>query len=193
MNLVRDIVSVVGRALRPARAGTARLVAARLAVRPPRSMRVTSQDFEGEGPLPERCTAGGDNATPSLAWEGVPPIAREMVIVCEDADAPLGRPFVHWIAYRIPPELGELAAGLPAANAVLGGPGIKQGINGRRRIGYDGPAPPRGHGKHRYYFQVFALREPIEFGEPPDREALFERLRDNVVGYGEIVGTYESS
>jgi Raf kinase inhibitor-like YbhB/YbcL family protein len=190
MSLLRDIASAVGHALRPTRAGTHSLLAARLHVSDFPWISVSSGDFAPGGPIPPRCTADGDNMSPSLAWE-LMPSARELVIVCEDPDAPLAKPFVHWVVYRIRPSVSEIDAGLPATWAVEEGVGIKQGRNGRSRCAYDGPSPPLGHGLHHYHFQVFALREPLELAAPPDRDELALLLKGKIVGFGEIVGTYE--
>jgi Raf kinase inhibitor-like YbhB/YbcL family protein len=190
MSLLRDIASAVGHALRPTRAGTETLLAARLLVSDFPWINVSSADFAPGGPIPPRCTPDGDNMSPSLAWELLPS-ARELVIICEDPDAPLPKPFVHWVVYRIRPSVTEIAAGLPATWAVEEGVGLKQGRNSRSRCAYDGPSPPIGHGLHHYHFQVFALREPLELAAPPDRDDLASLMKGKIVGFGEIVGTYE--
>jgi hypothetical protein len=156
-------------------------------------MSISSPDFVQGGPMPQRCTADGDNVSPALSWGSVPATARELVLVCEDADAPLPKPFVHWIVYRIPPTTTELPAGLPETWAVVEGAGMKQGVNGKRRCAFDGPSPPIGHGVHHYHFQLFALRKQLELANPPDRNELYSLLHDDIVAFGETIGTYERS
>ena len=53
------------------------------------------------------CSAGervGENISAPLTWSGVPPKTVELAIILENPDAPLPRPFVHMIAYRIAPD-----------------------------------------------------------------------------------------
>jgi phosphatidylethanolamine-binding protein (PEBP) family uncharacterized protein len=55
------------------------------------------------------------------------------------------------------------------------------------------PDPPRGHGAHRYVFQVFALDRQPQFDSPPGRTALLDCIRDHVVAKGLLIGTYARS
>lgn len=191
MSVLRDLVSGIGRALHPVRAGEDRLLRTRLRTSDYPWMSVTSADFINGGPLPQRCTADGENVSPALSWSSVPATALELVLVCEDSDAPLPKPFVHWIVYRIKPTATELPSGLPVTWAVVEGDGMKHGVNGKKRCAYDGPSPPIGHGVHHYHFQLFALRKPLELANPPDRNELAALLHDNIVAFGETTGTYE--
>ncbi len=47
--------------------------------------------------------------------------------------------------------------------------------------GYNGPAPPPGHGVHHYYFWVYALDEDLELPPNLDRQALFAQIEDHVI------------
>jgi|SRR5258708_607643 len=61
----------------------------------------------------------GENISPPLSWSGVPAATAELAILMEDPDAPLPRPFVHMITYRISPDksgLAERARGSDGAN-----------------------------------------------------------------------------
>jgi hypothetical protein len=42
---------------------------------------------------------------------------------------------------------------------------------------------------HHYHFQLFAVDRAL--GAPGDRDRLLQALRDHVVGWGELVGTYQ--
>jgi len=191
MSSLRDLVSGIENVLVPLRSGTERLLGARLRTSDFPWLGISSRDFVHGGAIPVRCTADGDDASPDLRWHAVPAKATELILVCEDADSPTPKPFVHWVVYRIPPSLRELPTGLPATWAVVEGQGLKQRLNGRKRCAYDAPSPPPGHGVHRYHFQLFALREPYAGSAPPTRDDLVKVLHDNVVGFGETVGLYE--
>ncbi|MEV0966791.1 MULTISPECIES: YbhB/YbcL family Raf kinase inhibitor-like protein [unclassified Streptomyces] len=117
--------------------------------------------------------AGGRNLSPALAWTGTPQGTAQLLLVVEDPDAPTSRPFVHCLAL-ISPARQELAAGALDADAAAEGVRVLRSGMGR---GYLGPQPPKGHGEHRYAFQLFALRTPvISVPGRPDLEA--SRPRD---------------
>lgn len=150
---------------------------------------VESDSFARHGRIPD-AYAGPHGRSPAVRWSGVPSDTREVVIICEDPDAPMPEPFVHWVVTGIPPDVTELPEGLPATGAPLDN-GVQQGRNSAGSEGYYGPAPPRGHGAHHYHFQVFALDARVDVAAPIERDRLVEAMRDHVIGVGEVVGTYE--
>ena len=103
-------------------------------------MKLTSGAFPDQGAIPVGFTCDGDDLSPSLDWSDVPDGTAELVLICEDPDAP-GGTFVHWILWGIPPGTAGLAEGAVP-------PGTHQGRNGFGSVGYRGPCPPRGHGPH---------------------------------------------
>ena len=46
-------------------------------------------------------------------WSGVPAGTHEFILICEDPDAPMPKPFVHWILHRLPPDITSLPEGVP--------------------------------------------------------------------------------
>ncbi|HTR91278.1 MAG TPA: hypothetical protein VMI73_06025 [Trebonia sp.] len=54
--------------------------------------------------------AGGREVSPPLSWSAAPEGTAELLLVMEDPDAPMGKPFVHCVA-RIGPALQALPAG----------------------------------------------------------------------------------
>jgi Raf kinase inhibitor-like YbhB/YbcL family protein len=175
------------KALQPARAGERVLAEARQ--KAPTDLHVTSPAFGRGRPIPSKySSAEGQNASPPLAWTGVPAAARELALICEDPDVQSLSPFVHWLVYRISPLLHELPEALPPE----GGPGgVVQGQNSLHKDGYLGPVPPRGRGMHHYHFQLFALDAPLEVGLHAERDAIVEAMERHVLAMGELVGTYE--
>ncbi|MDP9096084.1 MAG: YbhB/YbcL family Raf kinase inhibitor-like protein, partial [Pseudomonadota bacterium] len=59
--------------------------------------------------------------------------------------------------------------------------------------GWTPPAPPPGHGPHRYAFQVFALDDRPLFRHPPHRGRLMRAIREHILAQGCIVGTYANA
>lgn len=152
---------------------------------------VTCPVQEAGGRLPDRYSAYHDNVSPPLQWTSVPD-AEAWAIVVEDPDAPQETPFVHWMIWNIRGETRTLPEDLGDAPELITPQDAIQGRNGHGGHGWFGPRPPAGHGVHRYYFQVFALSEPIEMGPETTLDELRNALKARTVAKGEMVATYEA-
>jgi phosphatidylethanolamine-binding protein (PEBP) family uncharacterized protein len=69
-----------------------------------------------------------------------------------------------------------------------GGPLI--GKNSFMKIGWLPPDPPRGHGPHRYAFQLFALDKILPLTDHPGRNALLAAMRGHILARGVMIGMY---
>jgi Raf kinase inhibitor-like YbhB/YbcL family protein len=186
------IESILGRVLRGVRAGEKGLAwnDRRVAEAKP-SIALSSAAFENGGRMPERFAGKGvgANISPPLSWENVPDGTVELVLIVEDPDAPLPRPFVHLIAAGIDPEAsgvqeGAFSKGLPRA-------GIRLGRNGLGKTEYAGPRPLQRHGPHRYVFQLLALNAKTSVDGPLSKSELIGRLEGSVIGRGRLDGVFE--
>ena len=151
---------------------------------------VSSPSFNGI--MSERLSADGEGLSPALSWTGTPANTRSMVVLAQDVDVPAPRPLTHLILYGIDPSLDHLAEGEVPLR--LRGPsprGYCSGRNGIGRTGWLPPSPLPGHGAHRYAFQVFALDTELRFAIPPGRAALVRAMAGHVLGFGQVIGTYE--
>lgn len=155
-------------------------------------MRITSSAFENGDPIPDVYTCEGDDTSPDLSFEDVPDDARSLALIVDDPDAP-NKVWVHWLAWNMPADIGELPADVPKSNVVEALEGIRQGKTDFDRVGYGGPCPPPGHGTHHYRFTLYALDEHIELEGGTKRDALEERLEGHVLAEATLVGTYERS
>ncbi|MEX2114344.1 MAG: YbhB/YbcL family Raf kinase inhibitor-like protein [Pirellulales bacterium] len=160
---------------------------------PKMTISLTSPAIENGKPIPKRYTADGDDVSPPLAWGDLPAGTRELVVICDDPDAPTPQPWVHWLIYKIPPD----AKGLPEDVAIderLDTPaGALQGKLSWRSgqtIGYRGPAPPPGK-VHHYQFRVYALDKPLDVEPGLEKSALVEAMTGHILGEGLLVGTYQ--
>jgi Raf kinase inhibitor-like YbhB/YbcL family protein len=147
---------------------------------------VSSPAFRAGGAIPAKYAADNGNVSPPLQWSGAPGTVVEYVLIVEDPDAPMPRPFVHWIAFRIPP--GATALPEDAGNTAL----VSQGNNGTGNTGYFGPKPPPGK-PHRYFFQLFALDAPLGAKDGATRDEVVKAMNGKVVGAGNLVGTYQTT
>jgi Raf kinase inhibitor-like YbhB/YbcL family protein len=153
---------------------------------PDGGIQVASRSFADGTHIPE-AFAGEAGRSPELHFSGVPAGTRELVLLCEDPDAPTPQPFVHWLVYNLPPEVDHIGenAPLPAR--------AREGVNSTGGRHYFGPAPPAGHGAHHYHFQLFALDTTLNLGGQVDRDRIIAAMHDHVLGFGETVGTYQRS
>jgi Raf kinase inhibitor-like YbhB/YbcL family protein len=146
------------------------------------NLRINSPAFDSHRRIPERHTGDGDDTSPALEWSGVPEGTRSFAVIMHDPDAPLVDGFTHWVAYNIPGD----ATGIPE-----GGRDHVEGTNSLGNSGYNGPAPPPGHGPHHYYFWVYALDTDLDLEPGLDRRALIDQIEDHVIEQARVIGTYE--
>ncbi len=137
---------------------------------PAPSFRVASDEvFDGkEMPRPTVSEgSGGQNQSPQLSWYGFPEETQSFVLTMYDPDAPTPSGFWHWAIKDIPVSVTELPAGAGSAgdDALPGGARHLPNDLGHRA--YDGPAPPPGHGAHRYFIAVHAV-DVESLGLPDD-------------------------
>jgi Raf kinase inhibitor-like YbhB/YbcL family protein len=180
----------IGRALRSRRAGEERLVWHHPAIAAaPISLELTSASIAQDQtiPLAHAGKGVGDNVSPALRWGELPRGTRELLLIVEDADAPLPRPFVHAIA-GITPELSQLPEGALNPDVT---PGIWLGLNSFGRAAYAGPRALPAHGPHRYSFQMFALDRKLEFDQAPRLKEVLSRLDGAVLARGRLDGIFE--
>ena len=156
----------------------------------PVTIRVTSAAFEYGGPLPIRCTDDGAGVSPPLAWTNIPANTGALVLLIEDTDSPTPQPLVHTVAWDLPGQDGGLPeGGLPSTTSPGGN--IAMGRNSFFKAQYLAPDPPPGHGPHRYYVQLFAVREPLELDGHPELHTVVNAMTGRVTARGLLIGTYE--
>ena len=69
---------------------------------------------------------------------------------------------------------------------------FKQAINDFRRLGYGGPCPPRGHGRHRYHFRLLALSvDHLSLGAKSSCREVEREARRHVIAEATLVGIYQ--
>ena len=176
----------LGEALKDVRPGTTALTCAQPALaKLPDKMELWIDGMEGAA-LPPRCTADGPGLSPELHWSGVPEGTAELLLLVEDADAPMPKPLVHLIAYAIPPEVAEVPEGSftkPSTRAT--------GRNSYLKAGWLPPDPPTGHGAHRYVFQLYALGSLSMLSGTPGRAEVAAALEEKATARGLLLATYE--
>jgi Raf kinase inhibitor-like YbhB/YbcL family protein len=152
---------------------------------------LTSPAFASGSAIPARYTCDGADRSPPLSWVAPPRGTRRFALLVDDPDAPdpaaPRRVWVHWIRYNLPATLSELAEG--AGNRAPD-EGARECLTDAGSLGYHGPCPPIG--RHRYFFHLFALSQPLEdLGEDARRADLERAMTGLVVGTAVLMGTYQ--
>jgi Raf kinase inhibitor-like YbhB/YbcL family protein len=146
------------------------------------AMKISSPAFVHNTMIPRKYTCQGDDVSPPLILESVPPSAKSLVLVVDDPDAPMGT-WDHWIIWNIP-VIKEIREGTAPMGAI-------QGVNSWGNNGYGGPCPPRG--VHRYVFKVYALDITLDLDAGSDKHVVEHAMEGHVLAKTELVGLYKKT
>lgn len=141
-----------------------------------------STAFSDQDLIPRRHTKDGEDLSPPLTWSGIPDGTAELVLLCEDPDAPSGT-FLHWLVTGIDPDSRGVGEGhTPPAGS--------PGTNGFGHKGWGGPRPPHGDKPHRYVFRLYALPGSVTLPDGADAEAVHRAVDHRKLAAGTLVGRY---
>jgi Raf kinase inhibitor-like YbhB/YbcL family protein len=150
-------------------------------------MQLTSTAFSEGAAIPAKYAYDARNVSPPLKWSGVPAGAKNLALIVDDPDAPVGT-WVHWVLYDLAPTVTELPEDLPKSQSVAGG--AKQGLNDFKRLGYGGPCPPPGK-PHRYFFKLYALDAALDLKPGLTKKDLERAMEKHIVAQAQLMGTYQ--
>ena len=147
---------------------------------------VSSPACAASGVIPDRYTCAGEDASPPLAWRGVPRGTKTLALVVDDPDAPSGT-FTHWIVYNISRD----SSGLPENSPDVPQLAVKysQAINDFGHLGYNGPCPPPGT-PHHYHFKLYALAATLDLPRDAKAKQLAVAMRGQILAVGEMIATF---
>ncbi|NEU79941.1 YbhB/YbcL family Raf kinase inhibitor-like protein [Nostoc sp. UIC 10630] len=148
-----------------------------------KDLQIHSPAFTSLERIPKQYTSDGKNISPPLEWSGLPAGTQQLALICHDPDAPLPQGFTHWLIYGIGPTINQIAEGDASK--------FTEGMNSSNQPGYTGPAPPKGHGLHHYYFWLYALDAKLDLKPNINREELLNAIADHVIEQARLVGLYE--
>jgi Raf kinase inhibitor-like YbhB/YbcL family protein len=141
-----------------------------------------SSAFNDHTLIPDRFSYEGGNVSPPLEWGEIPDGTKELVLLCEDPDAPRGT-FTHWVVTNISPDATSVAEGALPDRAT-------PGRNGFGQRGWGGPRPPVGDKPHRYFFRLYAADKPLGLGEGATAEKVHAALEGHTLARGTVVGLF---
>jgi Raf kinase inhibitor-like YbhB/YbcL family protein len=156
---------------------------------------ISSPAFGHGTSIPKKYSQEGDNVSPPLQWQGIPGGTRELVLICEDPDAPMPESVIHWLLFALKPGVNSLPGAIPLGKQLTAPLMVQQGLNSSGDPGYMGPMPPKGHGEHRYFFRLFALDISLGLDGGVEggvgKELLVERMQGHVIAVAELIGMYQ--
>jgi Raf kinase inhibitor-like YbhB/YbcL family protein len=155
------------------------------------SLTLQTTAFQNGQAIPVRFTGDGADVSPELTWTDPPAGTKELALIVDDPDAPTAEPWVHWVLYKLPPDVRTLAEGGSSRQPHSHPSGTLEGKNSWGTTGYRGPAPPKGHGTHHYYFRLYALDAPLQAAAGLDKNALLKLMKGHILAQAEQVGTYQ--
>lgn len=150
-------------------------------------MKIISNAFENGKEIPKKFTCEGENISPELRWENVPPKTKSLVLICEDPDAPIAEPWIHWIVFNIPPTITSFKEGQTTKSI----PGAQCGKGNGNTKKYEGPCPPHGHGVHRYFFRLYALDKILDLEEGVIKKDLLNAMNGHIIAQADLIGKFE--
>ncbi len=149
---------------------------------------LTSSAFAEGGAIPAEHTCDGADVSPPLAWSGTPTGTVTFALIVDDPDAP-GGSWVHWVLFNLPGNLTALPADVPKTDQLSQFGAAQQGRNDFRRVGYNGPCPPRGR-PHHYVFRLYALSVAVPLRGRASKRDVERAMRGHVLADAQLVGTY---
>jgi Raf kinase inhibitor-like YbhB/YbcL family protein len=137
--------------------------------------------------VPDKFTCKGPDVSPALSWDPAPKGTREIVLIMDDPDAPVGT-WTHWIVYGIAPDKTSFPENIEKS-ADAKSIGALQGITSFKRPGYGGPCPPPGP-THRYFFKLHALDKKTGLPAGASLAQVEAAIKGHVIAEAKLMGTY---
>lgn len=154
------------------------------------NLKITSQSFENNGPMPRRHTGFGEDVSPAFKLANLSPEGVSIAIVMDDLDVPMPKGLNHWLIWNIP-KSEDIPEDIPYGPVVSSLNNAKQGIGyGRHR--YRGPKQPVFiRDMHRYIFNFYLLDCYLDLEIKARKSDLLKAMKGHIVQQGSITGTYK--
>jgi Raf kinase inhibitor-like YbhB/YbcL family protein len=129
--------------------------------------------------VPRRFACTGEDLSPEFVWGDAPAGTQSLALLFDDP----GAPWIHWLAYNLPPDLRGLPEDIPAGETLpVGG---LQGINSWGSRDYRGPCPPEGS-THTYVFTLYAVDILLPTDRPLTKLTMQQAMEGHVLAQTEV-------
>jgi Raf kinase inhibitor-like YbhB/YbcL family protein len=132
--------------------------------------------------------AGGKNFSIPLSWKNAPPGVKSFALSVVDHH-PIAQSWVHWLVINIPAQSTSIEEGASGKKMPTGAVELKNSFGD---LGYGGPQPPKGSGKHPYEVTLYALSvEKLDLGAGTSWSDFKKALEGKVIQSASLTGMYE--
>ena len=143
--------------------------------------------------LPTKCchtsVVGGRNISPGFMWSDPHITTKSFALSIVDPH-PVASNWVHWLLINIPFNERKLVEGASRSKSLPAGG--KELINSFNEMGYGGPAPPRGSGRHPYVATIYALNaESLKLSVSTSLKQFLNTIEGKVIAEVSMTGYYE--
>ena len=144
---------------------------------------MTSSDFENGETIPRKHGYKNENLNPTLKISDVPERTKSLSLIMDDPDAmgAVGKVWVHWVLWNIPPNTQEITENSIPANSI-------EGKTDFGEISYGGPAPPDK--EHTYIFKLYALDTELNLEKGSSKTDLENSMKDHIIAEAKLEGKY---
>ncbi len=145
--------------------------------------KLESSEFSNGQEIPKKYGYKNDNVNPPLTIKGIPPDAKSLTLIMDDpdAEAAVGKVWVHWIISNIEPTITEIPESFTP-------PGATYGKTDFGELGYGGPAPPDK--RHTYIFKLYALDTKLDLQKEPTKAQVETAMEGHVIEQTILKGTF---
>jgi len=147
-------------------------------------MQLSSPAFKENEQIPRKYTCQGEEISPPLQIDHVPPAAKSLVLIMDDPDVPKSLRsdgmWDHWILFNI----------LPSTKAIEEGktPLCNIGMNTSNKNEYCGPCPPDR--EHRYFFKLYALDRMLSLPSGSTKNQVVKEMKGHILTECQMIGRY---
>ena len=149
-------------------------------------LKLTSPAFSDGGEIPRECGYKNGNRAPRLKWNSLDTfpagtLPNSFALIMDDPDAmeAVGKVWVHWVVWNIPPKQDKL--GLTHDDGA-------DGMTDFGEVGYGGPAPPDK--RHTYIFKLYALDIELDLPNESTKADVEKAMEGHIIDQTQLTGTY---
>jgi len=146
-------------------------------------MILESPAFQNGGTIPRKYGFKNENFSPPLTITQVPKETKSLVLIMDDPDAmgAVGKVWVHWVLWNIPPNIQEIEENSIPENSIEGKTDFDE-------FGYGGPAPPDK--EHLYIFKLYALDTELHLEKNSTKADLEKSIKNHILTESKLEGKY---
>ncbi len=147
------------------------------------NLKLESPAFSNGEEIPNKYGYKHGNSSPPLKINGIPSNTKSLVLIMDDPDAQaaVGKIWVHWVMYNINPSTTVFSEGKIPSDII-------EGKNDFGELGYGGPAPPDK--RHTYIFKLYALDTELDLSEGSIKSQVEKKMQGHILEETHLEGTY---